>query len=138
MEYSNNGNFALCEKSDGSEATGLGFYERHRNNNLNDIRLFTGIKFVVNKDNNNTMDTLGSNIKMLLRDDGKLLVDDYSGVAFPSAPTADISCPLVMFVSAPFVLGNNLLPPEDAIPLVVSYNLLEKALLLALNHTTSG
>ena len=47
------------KKSDGSEATGIGFYERHRNNNLNDIRLFTGIKFAVNKDNNNTMHTLG-------------------------------------------------------------------------------
>ena len=44
LEYSNNGNFALCEKSDGSEATGLGFYERHKNHNLNDVRLFTGIK----------------------------------------------------------------------------------------------
>ena len=83
LEYSNNGNFALCEKSDGSEATGIGFYERHRNNNLNDIRLFTGIKFVVNKDNNNTMDTLGSNIKMLLRDDGKLLLGHD-----PDFPTA--------------------------------------------------
>ena len=83
LEYSNNGNFALCEKSDGSEATGLGFYERYRNNNLNDIRLFTGIKFVVNKNNNNTMNTLGSNIKMLLRDDGKLLLGHD-----PDYPTA--------------------------------------------------
>jgi len=74
LAYANNGNFAICEKSDGSEATGIGFYERYKQNNLNDTRLFTGIKFVVNKDNNNTMDMSGSNIKMLLRDDGKLLV----------------------------------------------------------------
>ena len=31
LEYNNNGNLALCEKSDGSEATGLGFYERYKN-----------------------------------------------------------------------------------------------------------
>ena len=74
LAYANNGNFAICEKSDGSEATGIGFYERYKQNNLNDTRLFTGIKFVVNKDNNNTMDMSGANIKMLLRDDGKLLV----------------------------------------------------------------
>ena len=37
-------------------------------------RLFTGLKFIVNRDNNNTMDTSGNNIKMLLRDDGKLLL----------------------------------------------------------------
>ena len=74
LPYANNGNLALCEKSDGSEATGIGFYERFKNNDPTLKRLFTGLKFVVNKDNNNTMDTSGQNIRMLLRDDGKLLV----------------------------------------------------------------
>ena len=74
LPYANNGNFALCEKNDGSEATGIGFYERFKNNDPTLKRLFTGLKFVVNKDNNNTMDTSGQNVKMLLRDDGKLLV----------------------------------------------------------------
>ena len=74
LAYSNDGNFAFCEKSDGSEATGIGFYERFDNFDETSTRLFTGLKFIVNRDNNNTMDTSGNNIKMLLRDDGKLLL----------------------------------------------------------------
>ena len=53
-------------------------------------------------------------------------------------PTADISCPLVWSLSAAVVLLNNLLPPLDAIPLDVSYNLFENALLLLLNQIKSG
>ena len=74
LPYANNGNFALCEKNDGSEATGIGFYERFKNNDPTLKRLFTGLKFVVNKDNNNTMDTSGQNVKLLLRDDGKMIL----------------------------------------------------------------
>ena len=74
LAYANDGNFAFCEKSDGSEATGIGFYERFDNFDETSTRLFTGLKFIVNRDNNNTMDTSGANIKMLLRDDGKMLV----------------------------------------------------------------
>jgi len=74
VDYANDGNFALCEKEDGSEATGIGFYERFKNFDPTANRLFTGLKFIVNRDNNNTMDTSGQNIKMLLRDDGKLIL----------------------------------------------------------------
>tara|TARA_B100000575_G_scaffold191104_1_gene154191 strand:- start:3736 stop:22587 length:18852 start_codon:yes stop_codon:yes gene_type:complete len=74
LPYANNGNFAFCEKNDGSEATGIGFYERFKSNDPTLKRLFTGLKFVVNKDNNNTMDTSGQNVKLLLRDDGKMIL----------------------------------------------------------------
>ena len=45
--------------------------------------MFDVSKFIVNKDNNNTMNTTGSNVKMLLRDDGKLLIGHD-----PDEPTA--------------------------------------------------
>jgi hypothetical protein len=86
LAYSNNANFALCEKNDGSEATGIGFYERFKSNDPTLKRLFTGLKFVVNRDNNNTMDTSGQNIKMLLRDDGKMILGhdpDYTTALEP-------------------------------------------------------
>jgi len=86
LPYANNGNFALCEKNDGSEASGIGFYERFKNNDPTLKRLFTGLKFVANKDNNNTMDTSGQNVKMLLRDDGKLILGhdpDYTTALEP-------------------------------------------------------
>ena len=56
LAYSNDGNFAFCEKSDGSEATGIGFYERFDNFDETSTRLFTGLKFIVNRDNNNNFD----------------------------------------------------------------------------------
>ena len=86
LPYANNGNFALCEKNDGSEATGIGFYERFKSNDPTLKRLFTGLKFIVNKDNNNTMDTSGQNVKMLLRDDGKMILGhdpDYTTALEP-------------------------------------------------------
>ena len=95
LAYSNDGNFAFCEKSDGSEATGIGFYERFDNFDETSTRLFTGLKFIVNRDNNNTMDTSGSNIKMLLRDDGKLLLghdpDDTLGLQPFNVARLDVS-----------------------------------------------
>ena len=72
LAYSNDGNIAFCEKSDGSEATGIGFYERFDNFDETSTRLFTCLKFIVKRENNNTMDTSGNNIKMLLRDDEEL------------------------------------------------------------------
>ena len=70
----NSGNFALCETSTGVNATGIGYYEEFGvTGNLE----YTGIKFVVNKESTtNTMNTTGSNnVKMLLTNDGRLLIN---------------------------------------------------------------
>ena len=96
VDYANDGNFALCEKEDGSEATGIGFYERFKNFDPTANRLFTGLKFIVNRDNNNTMDTSGQNIKMLLRDDGKLILghnpDESKALQPYNVAMLDVSC----------------------------------------------
>ena len=73
-ENDNSGNFALCEMSDGTNATGIGFYEEFSSTgNLE----YTGIKFIVNKDSTTaTMNTTGgSNVKMLLTNDGRLMIN---------------------------------------------------------------
>lgn len=77
----NEANIALNELSDGTDATGIGFYEKYQfssiqdNNTLYGSRYFTGIKFVVNNSNSNTMETTANNnIKMLLRDDATLIL----------------------------------------------------------------
>ena len=70
----NSGNFALCETSTGVNATGIGYYREFGvTGNLE----YTGIKFVVNKESTtNTIDTTGSkNVKMLLTNDGRLLIN---------------------------------------------------------------
>ena len=69
----NSGNFALCEMSDGTNATGMGFYEEFSSSGSLE---YTGIKFVVNKDSQNTMNTKGGNsVRMILTNDGRMLVN---------------------------------------------------------------
>ena len=70
----NNGLFCLNEKSDGSNATGIGFFELYENDTPPyGNRYYTGIKFMINNNDNYSLDDNNS-IKMLLRDDGTLIV----------------------------------------------------------------
>ena len=76
--YANNANIALCENSDGTAATGIGFYEKYKDDDATTgVRNFSGIKFIVNNDftSQNTIDIEDNhNVKMLIRDDGKVLI----------------------------------------------------------------
>ena len=77
-DYANNANIALCENPDGTAATGIGFYEKYKDDDATTgVRNFSGIKFVVNNDfeSENTIDREDNhNVKMLIRDDGKVLI----------------------------------------------------------------
>ena len=90
----NNALFCLNEKQDGSNATGIGFFELYENQTAPyGNRFYTGIKFMVNNNNQYNLNDDRS-IKMLLRDDGTLivghLINNVSTEAFNEA-SLDVS-----------------------------------------------
>ena len=73
------------------------------------------------KDNNNTMNTTGSNVKMLLRDDGKLLIGhdpDEPTVTIPIAGNG--SAPVIVLDPYYYDFGTTLIGCEGEKEVIIS------------------
>ena len=76
-QYANDAVLAFSENPDGTNATGIGFYEKYKEDDTSSLRNFCGLKFMVNINNDsqgNINNEEDHNVKMLIRDDGKVLI----------------------------------------------------------------